>query len=60
MIHLNNGVQVDSISVLTGCDTTKTTELYYCRKVEYMATEAARKVWRNPEVVPFECLDKGK
>ncbi len=44
-IYLNKGVEVENVSVLMGHDTTKTTELYYCRKGEDRAIEAAKEVW---------------
>ena len=42
---LNKGVEIDSVSVLMGHETTRTTELYYCRKEEDKVMEAVRKVW---------------
>ena len=42
---INKGVEVENVSVLMGHDTTKTTELYYCRKGEDRAIEAAKEVW---------------
>lgn len=42
---LNKGVEIDSVSVLMGHETTRTTELYYCRKEEDKAMEAVREVW---------------
>lgn len=43
--YMNKGLQTEDVSVLMGHETTRTTELYYCRKGEDKAIEAAREVW---------------
>jgi len=44
--YLNNGVEIDSVSVLMGHSSTKTTEGYYCRKREEDAIKAVKNRWQ--------------
>ena len=44
--YLNNGVAVDSVSVLMGHSSTKTTEGYYCRLREEDAIKAVKNRWQ--------------
>jgi Site-specific recombinase XerD len=43
--YINAGVDIESVSVLMGHATTKTTEDYYCRKSMVDASENAKGVW---------------
>ncbi|MDO5862155.1 MAG: site-specific integrase [Thermoplasmata archaeon] len=43
--YLDKGMRVESLSVLMGHNTTKTTETYYCRVPESQAIEEARRLW---------------
>lgn len=43
--YVNAGLEMESVSVLMGHSTTKTTEGYYCRKSQADAMEGAKEVW---------------
>ena len=42
---IDEDLDVESVSVLMGHDTTKTTETYYCRKRPETAIRDARNIW---------------
>ena len=43
--YINKGLELEDVSVLMGHGTTKTTELYYCRKRESVVIEKAKDLW---------------
>ena len=53
---IDNGLDIESVSVLMGHDSTRTTEKYYSRKRNDAAMAAAKTVWKTSE----KSLKKGK
>lgn len=44
-LYINKGLELEDVSVLMGHGTTKTTELYYCRKRESIVIKKAKNLW---------------
>jgi len=49
---VDEGLALDSVSVMLGHNTTKTTETYYCRKRQETAIREAQEVWNHARSVP--------
>jgi site-specific recombinase XerD len=51
-LSIDQGMPLESVSVLMGHNTTKTTEIYYCRKRQDTANREARETWKSVQSVP--------
>jgi integrase/recombinase XerD len=55
---IDEGLDLDSVSVLMGHATTKTTETYYCRKRQDTAIREAQDIWKQKTCLPSAVTPK--